>query len=224
MKNKFFFLSALSILISPPFFAADQAKTDKRYTPDYIKGKVEFTGHGFYDCLRRLGMNEKDVLNAKGQRWLSVGEGKSDFIAEISKRGIDGQALDAVIKNPHAPERSHIGLAQALPFKEGEFDKVVSIWLMDHFFSPKVFNDPEGGKKALNEMLRVVKVNGEIRINPVEQSQVFAILDALKTEGKIKYAVLPYYQGAFSTHDKQRLFEITPVPDTTGSVTITRLK
>ncbi len=221
-------LLILIVLFSPIFILAQNnfAKNHKspEYTEEFIKGKVDVSGHGFFDCLRRIGISEKELLSCKGQKWLSVGEGKSDFIAQVSKRGIDGHALDAVIKNPHAPERSHLGLAQSLPFKDGEFDRVISVWLIDYFFSSKVFNDPDGGKKALQEMVRVAKVGGEIRINPVEQAQLFTLLDAMKADGKIRYETLPYYKGTFATKQKQREFEITPIAETVGSVKITKLK
>src|SRR4051812_7743798 len=101
-------------------------------------------GHSFFCYLRRLGISEKEVLESKGKHWLSVGEGKSKFVAEAAKRGVNAVALDTT--------------PQQLPYHDGEFDRVVSVWLVDHYFDPKNLNDPETGKKALSEMIRVTKV------------------------------------------------------------------
>lgn len=204
---------------------ASPTTADAKYTPDYIQGQIPILDHGFYDYLRRLGISEQEVVSSKGKKWLSVGEGKSNFVAETAKRGVDSQALDAVIKNPFAPQRSHIGLSQKLPFPDGQFDRVVSVWLVDHFFDPKTFNDPEGGKQTLKEMIRVTKILGDIRINPVRQGAIFPLLDEWKKNGVIHYEVLPYFKGEFHLEGKTRIFDLTPVAGKEpGSIKITRLK
>ena len=195
-----------------------------KYAPENIQKLISTTDHGFFDYLRRLGIPEKEVLEAKGKRWLSVGEGRSNFVSEAARRGVDSQALDAVVKNPFAPERSTIGLSQHLPFPDQSFDRVISVWLVDYFFDPKAFNDPESGKQSLLEMIRVTKMGGDIRINPIQQGGVLSALDHLQSEGRIKYETLPYFKGHFTNNGKFRVFEIDPVQQTTGSVRITRLK
>lgn len=218
MKYLILFICYFSLL-------ASATVSNDKYTADYIKGQVKILDHGFYDYLRRLGISEQEVNDAKGKKWLSVGEGKSNFVAEAAKRGVDSRALDALVKNPFAPERSQIGLAQKLPFKDQEFDRVVSVWLMDHFFDPKGFNDPQTGKAALIEMIRVTKLQGDIRINPVQQGAIFTLLDEFKKAGTIAYEVLPYFKGSFHTQGKTRVFEIEPVAaKEPGSIKITRLK
>lgn len=225
MRLFLFTLSATALAFAKDTRVESMSVPNDKYTPDYIQSQVQVLDHGFYDYLRRLGISETEVVTAKGKKWLSVGEGKSNFVAEAARRGVDSYALDALVKNPFAPERSQIGLAQKLPYKDQEFDRVVSVWLMDHFFDPKSFNDPETGKSAILEMVRVTKVQGDIRINPVQQGAIFTLLDELKKTGSIAYEVLPYFKGEFRAHGKKRVFEIAPVEaKEPGSIKITRLK
>lgn len=198
--------------------------SQEKYTPENIKLLLADSDHGFFDYLRRLGISEKEVLESKGKRWLSVGEGRSNFVFEAAKRGVDSQALDAVVRNPFAPERTTIGLSQELPFPDQSFDRTVSVWLMDYFFDPKAFNDPVNGRKSLIEMVRVTKVGGDIRINPIQQGALLSVVEELKKSGVIAYEVLPYFKGRFTMKSKDRLFEVEPVTQTTGSLRITRLK
>ncbi len=205
-------------------FSAAPDVDQEKYTPENIKKLLSDSDHGFFDYLRRLGISEKEVLEAKGKKWLSVGEGRSNFVYEAAKRGVDSQALDAVVRNPFAPDRTTIGLSQQLPFPDQSFDRTISVWLMDYFFDPKAFNDPANGKKSLLEMVRVTKVGGDIRINPVQQGALLDAVEDLKKAGTISYELLPYFKGSFSSKSKERLFEVEPVAKTTGSVRITRLK
>ena len=219
------FLVLMILALGSPVFATDANKLPKNYSPEFIQSKIEITGRSFFDYLRRLGISEKDVLAARGQKWLSVGEGNSDFTKEANSRGVDSWALDAVVKNPHVPEKSVIGLAQKLPFPDNSFDRVVSVWLIDHFFNTQGFNDPAAGKLAILEMIRVAKLGADIRINPINQSSLLSILDELKAKQIISYDVLPFFSGAFRLEGKKRFFELQPVKDEApGSVRIVRLK
>ncbi len=220
--------TVLVSLFSLVVFSATNATSEEsgeKYTASFIHDHSPITGRNFFDYLRRLGIPEEEVLSAKGQRWLSVGEGKSDFTAEAARRGVDSHALDALVLNPHAPERSRLGLAQSLPFNDGNFDRVIAVWLMDLFFSPQHFNDPKTGRAAIQEMIRVTRVGGDIRISPVKEAGLLQTLEELKTKGMIQYEVLPYFEGHFKANGKKRLFTLEPVKTAeTGSVRITRLK
>jgi hypothetical protein len=214
----------LTLVVLLGMLSFGQAST-KKYSSQYIQSHSPVTGRDFFDYLRRLGISEQEVLNSKGKLWLSVGEGLSNFTAEAAKRGVETTALDALVINPHAPQRSKIGLAQSLPFTDQKFDRVISVWLMDLFFNPKHFSDPETGKLSLLEMIRVTKIGGDIRISPVKEPALTAAVDELKKSGIIRYEILPYYQGGFRNEGKQRLFHIDPVTGKEpGSFRITRLK
>lgn len=196
-----------------------------QYTKELIEKVTPVTDQGFFDYLRRLGISAKEVENAKGQHWLSVGEGHSDFTAQAAQRGIDSQAIDALVINKHAPERSRLGTVADLPYKNGEFDRVISVLLIHSFFDPKGFNDPASGNKALSEMIRVTKVGGDIRLNPANEPNLIAAAKKLQSEGVVKMEILPYYQGKFLPSDHGREYRIEPVKDSPpGSIRLTRLR
>lgn len=154
------------------------------------------TARDYDEYARRLGLGGRDVGALRGRKVLSVGEGNSNFTSEMAKRGVDSQSVDALVVNPHAPNRSIIAMAQELPFKDQEFDATVSVWLVPHFFRPtagsSMFN-PEAGRQAIKEMLRVTKIGGEIRINPIlsDGNPIIDFLDKLKKLGFIDFEVSP---------------------------------
>jgi SAM-dependent methyltransferase len=115
-------------------------------------------------------------------RLLDVGCGSCPLFSEISRKseyfGVDisFQGLLRAQRNFVGFHRTTQGYAHQLPFKEGIFDVVLSMYSLEHFLRPKVFFD---------EILRVCKGQGRIIIiSPAwERPQDFppSIKDFLKS-------------------------------------------
>ena len=108
-----------------------------RYQPSRVnlgKSRAENgnvgTNRTYEDYQERLSLDKNQILSAKGQKWLSVGEGQSNFTYKAIKKGIDAWSVDAAVVNQWAPQRSILALAQKLPFPAHTFDRVLS----DHRF------------------------------------------------------------------------------------------
>ncbi len=195
------------------------------YTRELIEKVTPVTEPCFFDYLRRLGIAEEEFVKAKGQKWLSVGEGHSDFTAKAAERGIDSLAIDALVINKHAPSRSRLGTVRDLPYRDQEFDRVISVQLIDSFFKKDGFDDPQTGETALREMIRVTKKGGDIRINPVNEPRLLNAIEKLQNEGLIASQTLPYFVGTFKPQHHHRKFVLEEVPKSpAGSVRLTRLK
>lgn len=102
----------------------------------------------------------------KDKKVLDIGSGNSTFLAESKKRGInaniasvdiDANALRFSNKNSGVKAR-----AELLPFKDEEFDLVVSTYSL-----PIWADSPEMARSALLEEVRVVKKGGKIYISPI---------------------------------------------------------
>ncbi|OFZ81424.1 MAG: hypothetical protein A2583_15000 [Bdellovibrionales bacterium RIFOXYD1_FULL_53_11] len=192
-----------------------------------LPGGIFVTGRKYDECVSRLGMTESEVLASRGQRWLSVAEGKSDFISESVKRGVDGYSVDVAVREGTTPGRHALAYAQKLPYKNEIFDKTLSIWLIPHFFKNSTgFNmfNPKAGRQAIVEMIRVTKIGGEVRINPVTpySTPVVHFLEKLKHLGFIKYEIIP---AAEIHHTSSGFFTIKKLSNNPGSYfKITRLK
>lgn len=154
------------------------------------------SGRSLKEYQDRLAISDAQIESARGQYWLSVGEGDSNFTAEAAKRGIHAYAVDVAIRNRHAPERQAMAYAQALPFRDQTFDQTVSVWLLQHFFrttgGTSMFN-PTAGRQAILEMIRVTRIGGEITINPIvhDSTPILDFLEVLKAKGHIDFEVLP---------------------------------
>lgn len=116
------------------------------------------TNRGFFYYLEVFDLKEKDLI---GKKVLDIGEGDSNFAAVCEERGLAKVfALDAGYANkpPVYTHRKLAGAVQALPFKDGSFDEVISSYLMMWVRKDRA--------RAIKEMLRVTGANGRVLIHP----------------------------------------------------------
>lgn len=111
----------------------------------------------------------KDLSVKKGS-FLDIGTGSGFMVIEAAKRGMKATGLDiskeAIVlcrelarrelqKKESVGAKFVVGDAENLPFDESQFDRVVSIALLEHL---------ENDKKAIKEIARVTKKDGIISI------------------------------------------------------------
>lgn len=102
------------------------------------------------------------------KRILDVGAGGAEFAKWAKEHGIANEIYSLDQREEEITERgkSVAALAEKIPFRDGSFDLVVSI-----FAIPNIYLDEEGTdiirekvKDSLNEMIRVLRPGGEIRL------------------------------------------------------------
>jgi ubiquinone/menaquinone biosynthesis C-methylase UbiE len=106
------------------------------------------------------------------KRILDVGSNTANFASEAAKRGFKNiVSVDKIHFNdrngyeadkPYGDGRLAVANALNLPFKNNEFDLVVSIYAI-----PNGLESTEDMVKACLEMLRVTKTGGEVRLSGV---------------------------------------------------------
>ncbi len=131
----------------------------------------------FYDPLLKYGMREqvfkKRLIEqahlAAGMRLLDLGCGTAtltimikSMVPEVEVIGIDGDpaVLDIARSKIHQAGLDipvDLGMADALPYQEGYFDRVVSSMVMHHL-------SRDSKSRALRESRRVLKPNGELHL------------------------------------------------------------
>ncbi|MDO8601266.1 MAG: class I SAM-dependent methyltransferase [bacterium] len=101
---------------------------------------------------------------------LDVGAGSAKFAKWAKEHGVSKEiySLDPVKENLAEKEKSVVAISEALPFKDESFDLIISNAAIPNMH---IGNDLETvrGKvfNSLNEMVRVVKSGGEIRLGRV---------------------------------------------------------
>lgn len=121
--------------------------------------------HVFQQYMKNLSLTEEDF----SKKILDVGSGGGEFASWVQERGfganivsLDPQAV--VKKSPQGVS----GVAEAMPFAERSFDLVLA-----HATIPNLYytEEPETVetkvRESFNEMLRIVRNGGEVRIGPV---------------------------------------------------------
>lgn len=130
--------------------------------------------YGFEWALQMLGLKESQL---QGKRILNVGAGNDFFGQTASEKGLEVISLDCDYgSHPDLTEKwdffkrkycipknvQAIGaVAEKLPFRSGTFDYVISVHSI-----PKYSTSVCNAGLAIEEMVRVVKPGGEIRIYP----------------------------------------------------------
>ncbi|MGA3150628.1 MAG: class I SAM-dependent methyltransferase [Candidatus Saccharimonadales bacterium] len=137
---------------------------------------VSSTGRGISDYREHLGIELEDL---RGKRILDVGAGFSIFAREAKEHGAETislepqdptQRLDMMPEDKaefrKALSRGEIvpGIVQELPFEDGSFDRVFAV-LSVPYYLPRVESERI---LAFDEMVRVLKPGGEIRIFPTQ--------------------------------------------------------
>lgn len=155
----------------------EHIRISRLYDKEYFDGPREF-GYGGYRYDGRWKPVAQDIINyynlSKNSKVLDIGCAKGFLVKDLVDLGIDAYGLDIskyAIEN--APEeiknRLTIGSAEKLPFKESEFDFVISINTIHNL-------DRNMCKKAINEIQRVSKGKEFIQVDSYkneEQKKVF---------------------------------------------------
>jgi SAM-dependent methyltransferase len=136
------------------------------------------TSRGVLDYKSEM---EIDAYSLRGKSVLDIGAGRGSFQEQCIRRGIDVIALDPLyrnpsgrgnvfkrhLKNPKLRKSKVAGINETLPFKNCSFDCVLSSYSSFHHLHD---NYPDRKtrrvmtKKMFEEMLRVLKPDGEARI------------------------------------------------------------
>jgi len=103
-----------------------------------------------------LGFENTDLT---GKKVLDIGSGFSTFGQEVHDLGCRVISLDAQAYIPKEDKEQVRALAQMLPFKDSTFDMVTDVYC-GYWVS-------SGLQEMYAEMLRVLKVGGELRIHPL---------------------------------------------------------
>ena len=166
--------------------------------------EASFEQHGRLNRNLRIAGLEVDDL--RGKKILDIGSGHDNFGQEARKLGLDVVSIDP---DYHIPEakwrlRTHYGgsgfhvsegttafaaVAENLPFNKGCFDLIIAIRSL-----PEYSVTSKSPLRAIEEMHRVVKRNGQLRIFPF-------IIDpsiALNIRGRKRQV----YEQAFSRFER----------------------
>jgi ubiquinone/menaquinone biosynthesis C-methylase UbiE len=148
-----------------------------------------------YDQLRPADENWREVYEAlvregdlAGRRVLDVGCGTGKFVAALSERakvwGLDASPEMLEVARARAPEaRFKQGSAEAMPFKDGWFDRA-TLWLVVHLLDRP---------RAYAEIRRVLSPGGVIAVATFDPSyfRLFWFRDYFPSMEKIDLARFP---------------------------------
>jgi ubiquinone/menaquinone biosynthesis C-methylase UbiE len=128
--------------------------------------KAEFrsssvTSRVFKDYCGFFGYTEQNIKNLK---ILDVGAGCSTFAEDANEMGANVVRLDGIFLPEYgfvgkSKENVVRGFAQYLPFKDDVFDETISSYCLYHIRTSL--------GKVIQEMIRVTKPDGKIKIHPV---------------------------------------------------------
>lgn len=136
----------------------------------------------------------------QGENIIDVGAGASRLPIELASRGFNIWTIDL---NPHAFPRKHPcftptqGDIRRTGFKDNFFDKVIAVSTVEHIGLEKGERDHEGDKKALREILRIIKPGGEVLVTVPFGRQAIAHLTRIYD--------LPSLQELFSGFEIKRV-------------------
>lgn len=143
----------------------------------------------FQEYMTNLGLKPEDITG----RVLDIGAGEAFFAKYIEKHNLSKQVVSLDIQDNFEYKKGALkATAEQLPFKDGEFDIVIS-----HASIPRALylelareNAEELRKKLqaiLEEMLRIIRPGGQIRFGPIAEGKSYKIFHDFK---KILDAVL----------------------------------
>jgi ubiquinone/menaquinone biosynthesis C-methylase UbiE len=111
-----------------------------------------------------------------GERVLDIGTGTANYLLDLAQRGLDCYGLDVGFKmlsfakeksaRAHLPITLLQAASEALPFRDAQFDLVLSVTAFEFF------SDPE---KAVSEMVRVCKPGGRVVISILNKWSLWAV-------------------------------------------------
>lgn len=175
---------------SPP---VDELEVTRRRAIEHVPS----TGRGVKDYEELLGIKPESLRDKK---ILDIGAGFANFARESKHFGAETVSLepqDPTDRLSMTPEekaefkrafsRGEIvqGIVQSLPFQDGSFDRVFAVVSIPYYL-PRQESERA---LAFDEMVRVLKPGGEVRIYPVELSGKYpwsvsdGIIKRLQSEG-----------------------------------------
>jgi len=172
---------------------------------DYFEGG--FDRHtSFSQILEDLGLSEDELQTKK---ILFIGPGKWRYRAkEAKEKGLDAEFIDPIYRSRYGvmdpevndPEtgwgvakdsRAIAGVAEMLPFSNESFDFVLA-----HTSVPEYSTSVDNALKALSEMIRVLKPQGQLRVFPfVIDPQIATNIRAGLTSRSYEGPFKRFYEG-----------------------------
>ncbi len=144
------------------------------YNDNYSRKVLNFDGKNTYKFRIRLKQLLKLSKFGKKEKVLEIGANRGELVKEMMKYGDDviGVDFNADAVKLAGSDRIIFMNAENLDFPNSYFDKIVSIHAIEHI--PDI-------QKAINEMSRVLKNNGEaVLIYPLEPIRgIAAMRDAI---------------------------------------------
>ncbi|MDP2668367.1 MAG: methyltransferase domain-containing protein [bacterium] len=120
----------------------------------------------FKEYLEDLKLTPEDL----SKKILDVGSNDGEFAQWAKEHGVSNNIYSIDKFNMPHSDKGVVGEVSNLPFKDGEFDMVIS-----HNAVPNLLYTEEDGQKAhresIGEMLRVLRSSGEIRLGGVIEWQ-----------------------------------------------------
>lgn len=121
----------------------------------------------FHSYIKELRLTPEDFK----KRILDVGAGGAEFAKWAKKEGITDKIYSLEPREEILTERgkSAAALAENIPFKDESFDLVISIYAIPNIYIGEGSADEikEKVKNSFNEMVRILKPGGEVRLASV---------------------------------------------------------
>ncbi len=155
-------------IIAKENFRAWNEEMANKYNPDTFHKKSNFIirhieGLRIRNIIKELGLQEND-------RILEVGCGAGNIMEKIPRGHITGvdlsEFLVKIARNKAARHKVFVADAQALPFKDGTFNKVICSEVLEHVLSPE---------SVLKETSRVLTNNGTAIITIPHEKSINAV-------------------------------------------------
>ena len=164
--------------------AREREEAFNREKPRSWKEIPPVTNRGFDEYARHLNLGEEDL---KGKRILDIGAGTRRFAREVEEGGIQAEvfslepqfSLPEEKMNPkvqefiekhsastEVKEKTVAGVGEKIPFAKESFDLCISEYSL-----PMHSPTQEQVKSFFEEISRITKVEGEIRLYPINRNQ-----------------------------------------------------
>ena len=104
-------------------------------------------------------------------------------------------------RGKNAQPMSLAGLSEALPFKEGSFDKIYALYSVPYYLK-----NPQEIQNTLQEMIRALKSGGIIKAFPVLKEQIKIVSDYLDGLPDVEFN--PILKKRYNEYDEDWLIEI----------------